>query len=102
MEYNKLVRDKIPQIIEAKGGTCRTVVLSEAEYIQKLEEKLSEELSEYLESRELEELVDLLEVMEALVKARGETWEELQRIKNAKSEVRGGFEDRILLLESQK
>ena len=101
MVYNKLVRDKIPQIIAASGKNCVTEVLQEDAYLQKLDEKLSEELAEYQESKSLEELADLLEVMAAVVKARGYTWEELERIRARKREKRGGFEDRILLKESE-
>lgn len=101
MVYNKLVRDKIPQIIAASGKKCVTEVLQEDAYLQKLDEKLSEELAEYQESKSLEELADLLEVMAAVVKARGYSWEELERIRVRKREKRGGFEDRILLKESE-
>lgn len=95
---NKLVRDRIPQIIKASGKTCKTRVLSQEEYIQKLDEKLNEELAEYQESKSLEELADLLEVMEAVALARGSTWEQLMQIKGEKRAARGGFEDRILLI----
>ena len=101
MVCNKLVRDKIPQIIAASGKKCVTEVLQEDAYLQKLDEKLSEELAEYQESKSLEELADLLEVMAAVVKARGYSWEELERIRVRKREKRGGFEDRILLKESE-
>ncbi len=101
MVYNKLVRDKIPQIIAASGKNCVTEVLQEDAYLQKLDEKLGEELAEYQESKSLEELADLLEVMAAVVKARGYSWEELERIRARKREKRGGFEDRILLIESE-
>ena len=101
MVYNKLVRDKIPQIIAASGKNCVTEVLQEDAYLQKLDEKLGEELAEYQESKSLEELADLLEVMAAVVKARGYSWEELERIRARKREKRGGFEDRILLKESE-
>ena len=101
MVYNKLVRDKIPQIIAASGKKCTTEVLQEDAYLQKLDEKLGEELAEYQESKSLEELADLLEVMAAVVKARGYTWEELERIRARKREKRGGFEERILLIESE-
>lgn len=86
MVYNKLVRDKIPQIIESSGKKCVTEVLTEVAYLQKLDEKLSEELAEYQENKSLEELADLLEVMAAVVKARGYTWEELERIRARKRE----------------
>ena len=101
MVYNKLVRDKIPQIIAASGKNCVTEVLQEDAYLQKLDEKLGEELAEYQESKSLEELADLLEVMAAVVKARGYSWEELERIRARKREKRGGFEERILLKESE-
>ena len=101
MVYNKLVRDKIPQIIAASGKNCVTEVLQEDAYLQKLDEKLGEELAEYQESKSLEELADLLEVMAAVVKARGYSWEELERIRARKREKRGGFEERILLIESE-
>ena len=99
IQYHKLVRDKIPQIIESQGKTCVTQILSQEEYLRMVDEKLDEELSEYQESKSLEELADLLEVMEAAVKARGYTWEELLSVRDEKREKRGGFQDRILLTE---
>ena len=97
--YHKLIRDKIPEIIESQGNTCVTEVLSEEKYLQMLHEKLSEELAEYRESQSLEELADLLEVMRAVVAARGYTWEELEAVRQQKRQKRGGFEDRLLLKE---
>ena len=99
ISYHKLVRDKIPQIIRAQGKTCVTEILSEEEYLQMVDAKLQEELTEYQESKSLEELADLLEVMEAAVKARGYTWEELTAVRDQKRQKRGGFDDRILLKE---
>ena len=98
-QYDKLVRDKIPEIIEGTGKTCTTRILSREEYLQKLDEKLNEELSEYQQSKSLEELADLLEVMEAVVKARGYTTEQLHRVRDEKRAERGGFEKAILLCQ---
>lgn len=98
-QYHKLVRDKIPAIIETTGKTCRTEVLSQDAYLAMLDEKLSEELAEYHDSKSLEELADLLEVMEAVVAARGYSWEQLSAIKAEKKAARGGFEEKLLLLE---
>ena len=98
-QYHKLIRDKIPQIIEATGNHCRTEVLTDAEYLQLLDEKLNEELAEYQESKSLEELADLLEVMEAVVTARGYTWDQLLSVKTEKKTARGGFAEKLLLLE---
>ena len=97
--YNKLVRDRIPEIIEADGNTCITEVLPDDRYLQMLDAKLDEELAEYQESKSLEELADLLEVMRAVVKARGWTWEQLELVRQEKTAKRGGFEKKILLKE---
>lgn len=99
MKYHKLVRDRIPEIIEKQGKTCVTEVLSQDAYIRMVDEKLNEELAEYQESKSLEELADLLEVMEAAVIARGYTWEELLQVRDEKRQKRGGFQERILLKE---
>lgn len=97
--YYKLVRDRIPEIIEADGKTCIWETLSQEDYIRLLDEKLNEELSEYQESKALEELADLLEVMQAVVRAHGWTLEELEQVRSDKSAKRGGFEKKILLKE---
>ena len=97
--YHKLVRDCIPDIIEADGKTCVCETLTDEDYIALLDQKLNEELAEYQESKSLEELADLLEVMQAVVKARGWTLEELERVRANKAAKRGGFEKKILLKE---
>lgn len=97
--YHKLIRDKIPEIIERSGKICRTEILDDADYLKLLDEKLTEELSEYQESKSLEELADLLEVMEAVVTARGYSWEQLQTVKAEKKAARGGFAEKLLLRE---
>ena len=98
----KLVRDKIPQVIAATGETCVTEVLSRDAYMEALDAKLGEELAEYQESKSLEELADLLEVMQATVLARGYTLEELERVRAEKAAKRGGFAKRLLLEEVQE
>ncbi len=97
--HNKLVRDKIPEIIEASGKSCITEVLTDEAYLQALEAKLNEELAEYQQSKSLEELGDLLEVMGAVVKARGYTWEDLTRVRKEKRAQRGAFDQKIFLKE---
>lgn len=97
--YNKLVRDRIPEIIEADGKICVYEILSDEDYVYLLDQKLNEELSEYQESKSLEELADLLEVMQAVVKARGWTLEKLEQVRADKATKRGGFEKKILLQE---
>lgn len=97
--YNKLVRDRIPEIIESDGRKCTTEILSDDRWLQMLDAKLDEELSEYQASKSLEELADLLEVMRAVVKARGWSWEQLEQVRQEKAARRGGFEKKILLKE---
>ena len=96
-QYHKLVRDKIPEIIESTGKTCETEILSDEEYLQMVDAKLDEELTEYHQDQNLEELADLTEVIRAAVIARGYTLEDLERVRAEKYEKRGGFEKKILL-----
>ena len=95
--YHKLVRDKIPEIIKQSGKQCVCSILSENDYLLLLDQKLNEELQEYQESKSMEELADLLEVMHAVALARGSSIEEVEQIRIQKAEKRGGFEKRILL-----
>ena len=95
--YNKLVRDRIPDIIEKDGKQCDIRILDSAEYLQMLDSKLDEEVKEYHEDQNLEELADVLEVLYALAKAKGYSKEELEALRAEKSEKRGGFEKRIFL-----
>ena len=97
--YNKLVRDRIPEIIQASGGSCTTEILSDKDYLRMLDAKLDEELAEYHRDQNVEELADLMEVIRAAASARGCGPEELERIRAKKAAERGGFERRILLKE---
>ena len=102
VQYNKLVRDKIPEIIESAGKSCVTSLLSDEEYIRCIDAKLDEELAEYHKDQNIEELADLLEVIRAAAIARGYTLEELERVRSGKAAERGAFEKRIFLLEVQE
>ena len=97
--YHKLVRDRIPEIIEASGKTCTIEVLSDDNYLKMVDAKLDEELAEYHKDQNIEELADLLEVIYAAAIARGYTIEELEQVRAEKALKRGGFEKRILLKE---
>lgn len=97
--YNKLVRDRIPEIIESSGKTCSTEILSPEDYLRMIDAKLDEELAEYHKDQNIEELADLLEVIHAAAIARGYTLEDLEQIRTEKAAKRGGFEKRILLKE---
>ena len=97
--YNKLVRDRIPEIIEAAGKTCVTKILSDEDYLRMVDAKLDEELAEYHKDQNIEELADLMEVIHAAAIARGYTLEELEQVRAEKAEKRGGFAKKILLKE---
>ena len=99
VNYNKLVRDRIPEIIENKGGKCVTEVLSDEAYLRMIDKKLDEELAEYHEDQNLEELADLIEVIYAAAKARGFTLEQLESVRAEKAAKRGAFDKKILLKE---
>jgi predicted house-cleaning noncanonical NTP pyrophosphatase (MazG superfamily) len=100
MKYHKLVRDKIPEIIKAKGEVAVTHIADDAEYAQKLREKLEEEVAEYLKDENVSEIADILEVLEAIAQYKGFTQDEIMATKQKKVEARGGFEKRIILDES--
>ncbi|MBY6275846.1 nucleoside triphosphate pyrophosphohydrolase [Symbiobacterium thermophilum] len=97
--YHKLVRDRIPEIIEASGRTCVVRVLDDQAYLDSLHRKLEEELQEYLTTHSLEELADLLEVAYAIAEFRGVRPEQLEQVRREKREARGGFRRRLFLLQ---
>ena len=97
IEYDKLIRDKIPEIIEQSGKKCIVEVMDNDTYIKYLDQKLDEELAEYQQDKSIEELADLLEVMYAVVVARGYSVEELEQIRLKKTEKRGAFEKHLHL-----
>ena len=100
MIYNKLVRDKIIEIIEAKGETARYHIADETEYKAKLLEKLAEEVMEFSKEPSADELADILEVVEAIYRTYGFEPKEVEIIKQEKSAKRGAFTRRIILEES--
>ena len=97
--YNKLVRDKIPEIIESKGKGCYTEILSDEAYLRMVDVKLDEELAEYHKDQNIEELADLLEVIYAAAKARGYSLEQLESVRAEKAAKRGVFKRKIFLKE---
>lgn len=93
--YNKLVRDKIPDLLDAKGVPYEKRIASEEEYKEELIKKLIEETSEFSAAGEPEELADVLEVIEALRKLPD--YENIEKLRLEKLEERGGFDERIIL-----
>ncbi|AEV19686.1 nucleoside triphosphate pyrophosphohydrolase [Geobacillus sp. G4] len=101
--YNKLVRDRIPTIIEQAGKTFTTRILDDEEYRKELQKKAFEELEEYVQAETdeaaLEELADVLEIIHALAECHGASIEQVEQIRAKKAEKRGGFRDKIFLIE---
>lgn len=101
--HNKLVRDRIPEIIEKTEKNFSTKILAQDEYIRELKKKSYEELEEYMntvnDEDALEELADLLEIIHALSEYHGASYERLEAIRKEKAEKRGGFKEKIYLLE---
>ena len=96
-EHYKLVRDHIPEIIESDGRKAHVRVLDDNEMVKCLENKLLEEVNEYIEDRSLEELADILEVIYALCKMKGISKEELEKTRTIKEIERGSFNEKIFL-----
>jgi predicted house-cleaning noncanonical NTP pyrophosphatase (MazG superfamily) len=99
--YNKLVRDKIPEIIEASGKKSRIRIADDTEYPVLLCRKLSEEVNEFLESKDPKELADIIEVILSLSKTYGISFAELLNMAEKKRAERGGFDQKIILLSVQ-
>lgn len=97
--FNKLVRDRIPAIIESNGENCKYRVLGEQEYLHELNKKLAEEMQEYILSGDVEELADLEEVLRAILKVKQVSYEQFEDIRKKKAKNRGAF-DRKIYLES--
>ena len=99
VKYSKLVRDRIPEIIASSGKTCVCEALSAQRYLEMLGEKLNEELTEYQESKSMEELADLLEMIRAVAETRCSSIKEVEAIHEVKAKELGGCEKRIILQE---
>ena len=99
IKYDKLIRDKIPEIIEAKGNKAIVEVIDGESYRKYLDIKLGEELKEYLEDGSVEELADLVEVVYALLDSKGVSREEFEKIRVRKVDERGAFKKKLLLKE---
>ena len=104
-KYNKLVRDKIPEIIEKNGEKPITRILDNAEYNEELIKKLNEEYHEVVEADEesiIEELADMLEVMESIAELHNKTLEDILATKEKKKINRGGFSKKLYLKGVEK
>ena len=105
-QYQKLIRDSIPEIMDAKGLGYEIRVLQNEEYLVSLYEKLHEELKEIKEATDrkawIEEMADLKETMLALLAANDVSLSELETVRKEKKKSRGGFEKRLFLVKTFK
>jgi len=100
--YDKAVRDRIPDIIRAEGKQCTVHQVPDEEFLGYMELKLYEELHEYTESKSVEELADLLEVIYRVAELRQTGRDELEMIRKKKSEERGGFKENFILVSAER
>ncbi len=94
-KYNKLVRDKIPEILDGKNIPYEKRIADDNEYKKELIKKLLEEVNEFTKNPIEEELADIIEVVESLKKL--EEYSNVEDVRLSKKEKRGGFEKRIIL-----
>ena len=93
--YNKLVRDKVPEYLDSKGILYEKRVANPEEYKEELFKKLDEEIKEFIEAKNTEELADVLEVIEAIKKLP--EFQKVEEVRKEKLEEKGGFDNKIIL-----
>lgn len=101
-QYNKLVRDNIPNIIQADGRAVNIRILNNEDYKKELNSKLKEELAEYLKDNNVEELADIVEVIYGLLKSMKITKQEFEEIRKNKNKKNGAFNKKIFLIEAEE
>jgi predicted house-cleaning noncanonical NTP pyrophosphatase (MazG superfamily) len=101
-KYHKAIRDKIPGIIKKDGFSCNVETMSNEKFLLEMEKKLSEEVVEYQNDKNPEELSDILEVIYRIAKLKGISKEQLEKIRLDKVVKRGAFEDNLFLIDTDK
>lgn len=96
-KYNKLVRDNIPDIFLKEHSLPVTRTLNDEEYVEELNKKLLNEVNEYLNTNNVEQMVDILEVVRAIINNSDTTYEEIEEKRRKKAKKKGTFEKRVYL-----
>lgn len=99
-QHNKLVRDKVLEWLDQNNLPYKSHIAEGEEYQEKLFEKLLEEATEVATDKNLDEMADLFEVIEAIKKLKGWTTKDIETARLDKLKRRGGFEKGIILEES--
>ncbi len=102
MKHDKVVRDKIPEIIEKDGYACHVETLSDEQFLIEIEKKLSEEITEYQNDKNPEELADILEVIYRIAEIKGISKDELEKIRIKKVDEKGSFKKNLFLIDTSK
>ena len=97
MKITKLARDRIPEMVKKNGFKATFYTTDETEYRQRLRDKLQEEVTEYLEDNNLEELADILEVVYALAQCDGASLDQLEAVRKKKAHDNGSFQKRLII-----
>ena len=100
-KYNKLVRNKIPQIICSEHRKCSVRTLSKSELAMALRKKMSEEANEFERNGDIHELADILEIIHAYLQVKGMEFSVLEQIRIRKKKENGGFSRRLYLIEAE-
>lgn len=101
-KYNKLVRDNIINIIESRGDKAVYKVLDEDEYKKALDEKLKEEVNEFIDDHSIEEMADVMEVIYTLLENRNISMDDVEKVRLEKRKKNGAFEKRLGLIEIER
>lgn len=99
--FNKLIRDRIPELIEADGHDYEMEILDDKRYFEALNKKLQEELDEYIESKEIMELADIVEIIYAILDHKDISRKEFEEMRKEKKQERGGFEKKLFLKKAE-
>ncbi len=104
VEFDKLIRDKIPEGIAERGETAEIVQLKGDALILALQQKIVEEGLEVLDASSGEEIIselaDVLEVVNALATALGTSIDDVDDERTDKKDRRGGFEGGAMLIRT--
>ena len=101
MKYDKLIRDKVPELIKSRGDSCEVHIAGDDEYSDKLKAKIMEGVGEFLDNPCVDELADVLEVVYAIADFKFGGRDELEKVRMMKVAERGGFGKKIVLDESE-